>query len=84
MKQQPLLDQGIHITQASRPHSDTPYSVVLLWASDQPDAVTCNWQHTSLQKRQTPMPPTRFEPAIPASERQQTHALESAAIWIGP
>jgi len=26
-------------------------------------------------KRQTPMPPTGFEPAIPAGERPQTHAL---------
>jgi hypothetical protein len=30
-------------------------------------------------KRQTSMPPARFEPTIPASERPQTHALDSAA-----
>jgi hypothetical protein len=30
-------------------------------------------------KRQTSMPPTGFQPSIPASERPQTHALESAA-----
>ena len=29
------------------------------------------------------MSPAGFEPAIPASERQQTHALKSAATWIG-
>ena len=29
------------------------------------------------------MPRVAFEPAIPASERQQTHALEHAAPWIG-
>ena len=29
------------------------------------------------------MHPVVFEPAIPASERPQTHALDSAAIGIG-
>ena len=29
------------------------------------------------------MPPARFEPAIPASERPQTHALDCAATEIG-
>ena len=34
--------------------------------------------------RQTSMPPTGFEPAIPASERPQTHALDRAATGVGP
>jgi hypothetical protein len=29
------------------------------------------------------MPPVGFEPAIPASERSQTHALDRAATGIG-
>jgi hypothetical protein len=29
------------------------------------------------------MPPVGFEPAIPASERTQTHALDRAATGIG-
>jgi hypothetical protein len=29
------------------------------------------------------VPPVGFEPAIPASELQQTHALDSAAAEIG-
>jgi len=33
--------------------------------------------HTSY-KRQTSMPPAGFDPTIPASERPQTHALDSA------
>jgi hypothetical protein len=33
--------------------------------------------------RQTSMPPEGFEPAIPASERSQTHALDRAATVIG-
>jgi hypothetical protein len=28
-------------------HSDTPHSVGLLWESDQPDAGTSTWQHTT-------------------------------------
>jgi len=34
-------------------------------------------------KKETFMPPVEFEPAIPGSERPQTHALDSAAFWIG-
>ena len=34
------------------------------------------------QKTETSMPPARFEPAIPASERPQTHALDGAATGI--
>ena len=33
--------------------------------------------------RQTSIPPEGFEPAIPASERQQTHALDRAATGLG-
>jgi hypothetical protein len=34
-------------------------------------------------KRQTSRPPAGFEPAIPVSERPQTHALDRAATGIG-
>ena len=34
-------------------------------------------------KRQTSMPPTRFEPSIPASEEPQTHVLDHATTRIG-
>jgi hypothetical protein len=33
-------------------------------------------------KRQTSVPPAKFEPAIPASERPQTHALDRAATGM--
>jgi hypothetical protein len=33
--------------------------------------------------RQTPMPPAGLEPAIPASERPQTHSLDREATGIG-
>jgi len=35
------------------------------------------------QKRPISMPPARLEPAIPASQRLQTHALDCAATGIG-
>jgi len=31
-------------------HNDAPQSVGLLWASDQPDAETSTWQHTTLTR----------------------------------
>jgi len=34
------------------------------------------------QKRQTSMPPAEFEPAIPATERLQTHAVDLADTAI--
>jgi hypothetical protein len=37
----------------------------------------------NIHKRQTSMPPAGFEPAIPVSERPQTHALNRAATGIG-
>jgi len=36
----------------------------------------------NIHKRQTSMPPTVFEPAIPASERSQTDALDRGAAGI--
>ena len=62
---------------ASLSHSlYTPHSVGLLWTSDQPDLyLTTHNTH----KTQTSMTPAGFEPAIPASERPQTHALDRAA-----
>jgi hypothetical protein len=35
------------------------------------------------QNRETTMPPSGFEPTIPASERPQTHALHRAATGTG-
>jgi len=69
--------QGLLIVEISRSHSDTPHSVGLLWRSDRPVAA-----HNT-RKRQTFMPPAGFEPAIPASELQQTHALERDTTEIG-
>ena len=48
MAQQPLVGQGLLITDASRSHWDTPQWAGLLWTSDQPDAgpLPNNTQHS--------------------------------------
>jgi hypothetical protein len=79
---QPPVGQGLLIIEASRSHSDTPHSVGLLWAGDQPEAETSIWHHKTL-KTQISMRPAGFEPATPASERPHTHALDRAATGIG-
>ena len=50
MAKQPLVGQGLHVTEASQSHSDTPHSAGLLWTSDHPVAETSTWQHTILTR----------------------------------
>jgi hypothetical protein len=47
MAQQPPVGQDLLIIEDSWSHADTPHSVGLLWTSDQPDAETSTWQHTT-------------------------------------
>ena len=54
------------------------HSVGLLWMSDRPVAQVYTWQHTTLT-RETSISPAGFEPAIPSSERPQTHTLDRVA-----
>ena len=56
MAQQPPSGQGLLIINSSRLHSETPHSVGLLWTSDQPDAETSTWQHTTLTTDKHPCP----------------------------
>jgi len=51
--------------------------------SDQLDAETSTWQHTTLTTDRYTIPQTGFEPAIPKSEPPQAHTLDSAATGIG-
>ena len=75
-----LVGLGLLIIEVSRSYSDTSHSVGLLWKSDRPGEETSTWQHTPSQ--QTSMPPAGFEPAIPASERPQTHASDRVTTAI--
>ena len=81
MAQQPPVGQGLLITQAPRPHSETQHSVGLLWKSDQPDTETSTWHHRA--RGQTSTPPAGFEPEISAIEPPQNHALNRTATWTG-
>jgi len=56
MGQQPLVGQGPLIIDGSRLHSDTAHSVGFLRKSDQPDAETSTWQHTTLTTWKQPRP----------------------------
>ena len=78
--QQPKVGQDLLIIVDSWSHSDTSHSVGLLWTSDQLNAETTTWEHTTLTRdRQTSMPPAVFEPTVSAGERSQTHALDRGA-----
>ena len=51
MAQLPLVGQSFVINEASRLHSVIhTHSVGLLWTSDQPDAETSAWQHTTFTR----------------------------------
>jgi hypothetical protein len=69
--------------EASRSHSDTPHSVGILLTSDQTEAETSTWRHTTITSERLPCSPAGFEPATSVSERPQTHALARAATGIG-
>ena len=57
---------------------DTRHSVGILWTGYRPVAETSARQHTTFTRDRHLCPPVGFEPAIPASERSQTHALNHA------
>jgi hypothetical protein len=77
MAQQPVVDQGLFIIEASRSHSDTTHTVGILWTSDQPDAETSTWQHTTLTREIYPFPKRDSNP------QSQQEALDRAASCIG-
>ena len=82
MAQQPNACQVRLILEACRSHTMKPRSAGLLWTSDRPVAETSTWKHTTLT-RETAMPPARFKPTIPATERPQTLVLDRSATEIG-
>jgi hypothetical protein len=63
---QTLVDLGTLIIEVSRPHSDTPHSVGLLWTSDRLVAETTTWQHTTLTRDR---PPRRRRDSNPQSQQ---------------
>jgi len=47
---QPIVGEDLLTIEDSCSHSDTPHSAGLLWTSDQTDAETYTWQHTTLKR----------------------------------
>jgi len=62
---------------------NTPHTVGLLSTSDQLDAETATLTTHTTHNRPTSMFRRGFEPAIPASEGPQTHALDRAGAGFG-
>jgi len=84
MAQQPLVGCcAVLIIEASRSHSDTRvHGGIPLdkWS------IRCRDLYLTadnIPSRQISMPPAGFQPTIPTSQRQQTHALDCEAIGIG-
>ena len=77
-----LVSLGL-LYEVPRSHSGTPRSVGLL--PDEGSAPRRDLYLTTYNthKKQASMHPAGFDPAISASERPQTHALDRAATGIG-
>jgi hypothetical protein len=56
MAQQPLLDQHLLISEASRSHSNTPHSVWLYWRRDRQVAGTSTRQNSTFTRDRHPCP----------------------------
>ena len=79
----PIPGHGLHSLGFTITLMDTPRSVGFLLTSDQSDAETSTRQHNALTTDSHPCPSAGFEPAYPASERLQTHALDCTESGIG-
>ena len=61
---------------------DTLHSVGRLWTRDRSIAETPTWHHTTLTRYRHSCPPAVFKPAMSASERPKTYALEIYLIYV--
>jgi hypothetical protein len=76
MAQQPPMGQGLFVIEVS--FSDSRHTTIGSSPLDERSARRRDLYLTThdTYNRQTSMPPTGFEPTIPASELQQTYALD--------
>ena len=81
--QQPYSDLSRLVAEVSRSHTETPHPVGLLWTRDRPVVETSTWQHTTFTADRPPCPPAGCEPAIRASARPHTYAIDLAVTGIG-
>jgi len=52
-----LVVLGLLIVEISMLHTDTLYSVVLLWMRDRPVTESSTWQHSKISRDRYPSPP---------------------------
>jgi hypothetical protein len=80
--QQPLINQRLLVIEASRTHCRTTVGRTPLdgWSARRKELYLITHK---THNRQTSMPPAGFEPAVPASERPHTDALDRPATGIG-
>ena len=82
MTQQTLAGQGLITIEASRSDSNTPHSVGLLWAGDQPDAETSTRKHTTLTTGiQTPPLPRGIRTRNPGKPAAADARLRPRSHW---
>ena len=82
-----LVDHGLLIFEISRPHSDTPQSVGLLWTSDQPGAEMFTWQTPNIQNRYASGGIRTCNPSKQAGHRDRlvmTLSEERSLCWCRP
>jgi hypothetical protein len=84
MAQEPLLGQGLLITEASRLHSFTHSTLGKTpldeWSARRRDIYL---KTHNTYNRHPSISPAGFEPSVPASDRLETHALVRAGTGIG-
>jgi hypothetical protein len=79
-----LVDQSLLIIEVLQSLSDTPHPAVFHRTSDQPDAETSIWQHTTITRDRNPwLRRDSNSQSKQASERPQTRALDRAATGVG-
>ena len=83
LEQQSPLGQFLLIIEDLWSHSDTPHSVGFLWTSDQPDAETSTWQHTTLTTDRHPCPRHDSNPQFQQASGRRPTYLHRAATAIG-
>ena len=82
MARESLVRRGL-ITGTSRSHSDTPWSVGLLWTSDQPVAGTSeNTQHSQQTSRHRRDSNPRSQQARGANQRVRSHGSWNRLILV--
>ena len=80
----PNAGQGLpHYWGLQIKHKGAPWSVWLLWTSDQLVAETSTWQHTQHSQETDIHAPGGIQTMIPGSQRPQNHDLDRAATGIG-